>query len=395
MKRKAREHSRPSENAEPIRDDPLEIEELEALDEPQDAIRSVFRSENANATSSFLHGLMESYERTPLPLAVLSPDLTFLYRNAPFYDLMRSFQYPEVPNFLEAFRKAIPGAMGRRIRESLSDTKLKFHWKGVLTHKTRDASTLITKVHISPLFHVGDLDSDPVAFSVQFDDVTDERRRSLKDMFSSLLQASLIKDNDTGNHVVRVNHYARLLAQSIYKNPRWPEVDVDFVEDIGFLAAMHDVGKIGTPDDILNKNGPLTNFEWNVMKQHTINGAYILASYPNPMAREIANSHHEWWDGSGYPFNLEGTAIPLAARIVTIADVYDALRMRRSYKPPFDHQTALSKITRENGKHFDPDLLDIFIQHNEEFDRIFNDNADRAGGNEERAILADDLQTTA
>ncbi len=339
MKRKKDRSQKKKPDPNP-REEPVELEELESPENAPGVLEDALQSDEAASTSNLLHGLMDSYARTPLPLAILNSDLAFLYRNGLFLALMSDFHYPEAPGFLEAFRKAVPGAMARRIKEALAREEWGYHWSGVMTHKTREAATLLTKVQISPFFRVGAPSSRPVAYSVQFDDVTEERRRSLKDMFSSLLQASLIKDNDTGNHVVRVNHYSRVIAEYIYKDPRWPEVDKDFIEDIGFLAAMHDVGKIGTPDDILNKNGPLTEFEWSVMKQHTINGAYILSSYPNPMAREIANSHHEWWDGSGYPFNLEGNAIPLAARIVTIADVYDALRMRRSYKPAFDHATG-------------------------------------------------------
>ena len=140
-------------------------------------------------------------------------------------------------------------------------------------------------------------------------------------------------------------------------------MDKDFIEDIGFLAAMHDVGKIGTPDDILNKEGPLNEFEWGIMKEHTKNGAFILSSYPNPMAKEIALSHHEWWNGSGYPYNLEGTMIPLSARIVTLADVYDALRMKRSYKPAYSHEIAIQKIQQEREVHFDPEIVDVVLAH--------------------------------
>ena len=180
-------------------------------------------------------------------------------------------------------------------------------------------------------------------------------------MFSSLLEASKLKDNDTGMHIERVNLYTSLLAKAMFNDPRWPELDKDFIADIGFLAAMHDVGKIGTPDNILNKEGPLSEFEWGIMKEHTINGAFILSSYPNPMAREIALSHHEWWNGSGYPYNMEGKMIPLSARIVTLADVYDALRMKRSYKPAYSHETAIQKITQEREVHFDPDIVDVLL----------------------------------
>ena len=136
---------------------------------------------------------------------------------------------------------------------------------------------------------------------------------------------------------------------------------------------MHDVGKIGTPDDILNKQGPLEDWEWEIMKEHTINGAYILSTYPNPMAREIALRHHEWWNGAGYPHGLSGDLIPLSARIVTIADVYDALRMERSYKKAFSHEKAKTIIREEKGSHFDPDLIDIFEKIETDFREIFEE----------------------
>ena len=112
------------------------------------------------------------------------------------------------------------------------------------------------------------------------------------------------------------------------------------------------------------------------MKEHTKNGAFILSSYPNPMAKEIALSHHEWWNGSGYPYNMEGTMIPLAARIVTIADVYDALRMKRSYKPAYSHEIAMQKIKQEQKVHFDPDILDVVLRIQGDFAKIFAENAD-------------------
>jgi putative two-component system response regulator len=139
---------------------------------------------------------------------------------------------------------------------------------------------------------------------------------------------------------------------------------------------MHDVGKIGTPDDILNKEGPLSDWEWTVMREHTKNGAFILSSYPNPMAKEIALSHHERWDGSGYPYQLSGEMIPLAARITTIADVYDALRMERSYKPALSHDVTVQKMLEGKETHFDPFLVDVFVSIAKDFDRIYERNRD-------------------
>lgn len=110
------------------------------------------------------------------------------------------------------------------------------------------------------------------------------------------------------------------------------------------------------------------------MREHTKNGAFILSSYPNPMAKEVALSHHERWDGSGYPYQLSGDMIPISARIVAIADVYDALRMRRSYKPPFTHKVASQKIIEGKGRQFDPFMTDIFTSIHHTFEKIFESN---------------------
>jgi putative two-component system response regulator len=118
----------------------------------------------------------------------------------------------------------------------------------------------------------------------------------------------------------------------------------------------------------------LFGWEWTVMREHTKNGAFILSTYPNPMAKEIALSHHERWDGSGYPFQIEGEMIPLAAWIVTIADVYDALRMERSYKPALSHEVTLSKMLEGKGGHFDPTLLDVFTRIAGDFAGIYESN---------------------
>jgi putative two-component system response regulator len=231
-----------------------------------------------------------------------------------------------------------------------------------------------TKVYVFPL----ELKTrDPLEFVVMFDDVTEENRLLLRSVFMSLLEASKLKDNDTGEHISRVNHYSRCLAEALQRRPGYERVDADFIDSIGFLASMHDVGKIGTPDDILNKAGPLSDWEWSIMREHTKNGAFILSTYPNPMAKEIALSHHEKWNGTGYPFQLEGDMIPLSARIVAIADVYDALRMRRSYKPPFDHPTSIQKMMEGKESHFDPVLLDTFYTVADRFGEIYERDKER------------------
>ena len=171
--------------------------------------------------------------------------------------------------------------------------------------------------------------------------------------------------------------YSRALAKWLFEHSSYQEVDAQFIEDITFLAPMHDVGKIGTPDDILHKGGPLEDWEWKIMKEHTINGGFILSSYPIPMAREIALFHHEWWNGTGYPYGLQGETIPLAARIIAIADVYDALRMKRSYKEAFSHKKACDIIKKDTESHFDPALVEVFFQLSGKIDETFNALADK------------------
>jgi len=249
-----------------------------------------------------------------------------------------------------------------------------FEWHGKLERIGTDQLLNVSKVWIQPAGVAPG--TAPRAYNAVCLDMTAEHRQLLHGTFTSLLGAARLKDNDTGNHIERVNRYARVLAQDLAERPDVPEVDREFVETIGLVAALHDVGKIGTPDDILNKAGQLETWEWDVMKQHTINGAYILSTYPNPMAREIALHHHERWDGTGYPMGLSGTLIPVSARIVAIADVYDALRMRRAYKNAYTHEQAMENMVGEKGSHFDPFLIERFQHVAGDFRAIFSDLAD-------------------
>jgi HD-GYP domain-containing protein (c-di-GMP phosphodiesterase class II) len=249
-----------------------------------------------------------------------------------------------------------------------------FMWRGRVEKIAKDKLLNVSKVWIIPVRQgAGAL---PRAYSAVCLDITEEHRQLLQSTFTSLLGAARLKDNDTGNHNERVNRYARALAEDLESRPETPEVDHEFVETIGLVAALLDVGKIGTPDDILNKAGKLEAWEWDVMKQHTTNGAYILSTYPHPMAREIALRHHERWDGTGYPHGLSQDLIPISARIVTIADVYDALRMRRAYKDSFTHEQVLESMSGESGTHFDPFLITRFMAIAESFRTIFSELAD-------------------
>jgi putative two-component system response regulator len=204
-----------------------------------------------------------------------------------------------------------------------------------------------------------------------------ERRRSAEleaayyDTLVRLTHASRYKDEETGAHVQRLSHYSRLVG--LHLGLSEAEADLLFA-----AAPMHDVGKIGVPDSVLLKRGPLTLAEWRLMQKHPEMGANLLTGSNSLLlecAREIALTHHERWDGSGYPLGLQGEDIPLAGRIVMLADQYDALRSRRSYKPPFDHDKTCDILLNGDGrtvpKHFDPQLLDAFRDLQQEFAAIF------------------------
>ncbi len=171
-------------------------------------------------------------------------------------------------------------------------------------------------------------------------------------------RAAEYKDNETGLHVIRMSHFAREIALAAGMG----EADA---EELFNAAPMHDVGKMGIPDAILCKPGKLTPEEWEIMKQHARIGAEIIGDDSSTllqMARRIALCHHEKWDGSGYPQGLVGKAIPIEARIIALADVFDALTSKRPYKEAWPIETTVDYIKNESGKQFDPELVAAFIQ---------------------------------
>lgn len=170
-------------------------------------------------------------------------------------------------------------------------------------------------------------------------------------------RASEYRDNETGLHVVRMSHYARILAVALgYADHA--------ADELLHAAPMHDVGKIGIPDAILTKPGKLLPDEWATMKTHTLIGEKILGQHPSGLlnlAASIARSHHERWDGTGYPDGLAGADIPHAARLVAVADVFDALTSERPYKRAWSVDDALALLRQESGRHFDPDIVTAFF----------------------------------
>ncbi len=180
-------------------------------------------------------------------------------------------------------------------------------------------------------------------------------------------KAAEYKDTETGVHIIRVAHYSRLLAEKIGLNRKKQEI-------IFYSSPLHDIGKIGIPDAILLKPGKLTSEEWEVMKKHTFIGYEMLKNSNNPYLQAgatIALYHHEKWNGTGYPYGLKEEEIPLYGRIVAIADVFDALTSERPYKKAWSFEDAMELIKKEKGKHFDPQLAEIFLTNKKEVKEIF------------------------
>ncbi len=198
-----------------------------------------------------------------------------------------------------------------------------------------------------------------------------ELENAYLEMVRRLMTASTYKDRETGEHIQRLGHYSRLLALEI----GLPEREANMLLT---AAPMHDLGKIGIPDRVLYKEGPLNEEEWAIMKRHPEIGARLLEGSRSPlieMARVVALGHHERWDGTGYPHGIKGGEIPIAARIVSICDTYDALRSRRPYKKPLSHEEACHIIHYGDGRtvpeHFDPLVLEAFLRVHEGFNRIW------------------------
>ena len=187
------------------------------------------------------------------------------------------------------------------------------------------------------------------------------------------------RDEGTGTHLERIREYARILTVQLAKNPKFSGViDQQYIDDIYQSSILHDIGKVGTPDALLLKPGELTGKEFEIIKRHTLMGGNALKAIESQiegksflaMGKEIAYNHHEKWDGSGYPRGLKGEAIPLSARIIAVADVYDALTTKRFYKKAYSHAKARDMIIQLKGKHFDPDMISAFIAVADIFDHV-------------------------
>lgn len=211
--------------------------------------------------------------------------------------------------------------------------------------------------------------------------------RAHQGLILSLAQLAESRDAATGAHLYRVRDYCTMLAGLLAEDPRFAgAVGPEFIETMYYVSPLHDIGKVGVPDSILCKRGSLTEEEYEVVKSHTVIGARALDTVLQfcdldmfRMAREIVIGHHERYDGGGYPQGLRGDDIPLAARIMSIADYYDALRSKRAYKPALSHEEAVAGVRGGAGTQFDPAIAEIMVAHAERFDAVHRQYAEMEG----------------
>ncbi|QDS98925.1 HD-GYP domain-containing protein [Adhaeretor mobilis] len=247
----------------------------------------------------------------------------------------------------------------------------------VLTAFIIGASSLLT------VFLVGRYENSLAEANSSLEREVDERTQSLlktrNAVIFGLAKLAESRDKDTGAHLERISSYVTVLATELASNNR--DITSAYVANLAVASSLHDIGKVGIPDGVLLKPGRLTPTERQAMEMHTTLGSECLAAIQErlgeddflQLAQEIAAAHHEQWNGTGYPNKLQGKSIPLAARIVALADVYDALTTRRPYKQPIEHSEAREWIATRYGTHFDPEVVEAFVAKEAEFARIAAD----------------------
>ena len=195
----------------------------------------------------------------------------------------------------------------------------------------------------------------------------------------SLAKLAEFRDKETGAHLERIREYVKIIAEELAKNPKYQGIiTAKYINDLYHSAILHDIGKVGIPDAILLKAGELTPEEFEIVKDHTTIGGNALEGIDARikdhsflrLGKEIAYHHHEKWDGTGYPASLKGDEIPAAARHIALADVYDALTSKRTYKDPLSHERAKAYIVGEKGRQFDPDVVEAFLARAADFDIV-------------------------
>jgi PAS domain S-box-containing protein len=243
-------------------------------------------------------------------------------------------------------------------------------WNDIVINRKKDGSLIWVRLMINTIYDKEGKPEYHIGLPLDVTKTVKEERKSKVQLYRTIASLAELRDNETGNHMRRVGVFAKIIARA----KGMPD---KYCDDIEIFAPMHDIGKVGILDSILLSENKLSDEEFAVMKTHTTLGYNIVKSIPElEMVAAITLSHHEKFDGSGYPSGLSGERIPLSARITAIVDVYDALRSRRPYKNPVPHAETLDIMRRGRGSHFDPDLFDLFIAAESRFDAVYRELKD-------------------
>ena len=241
----------------------------------------------------------------------------------------------------------------------------KGQWEGILINRKKSGTLLWAQTYITTIRDTQGNIQRFIGLPVNISALKEGEYKSKIELYRTIARLSELRDNETGNHMRRVGIYARLLARALGMTEK-------FCEEMELFAPMHDIGKVGISDTILLVNRPLTQEEYEEIKKHTLLGYNIVRDKEElKTASEIILYHHERWDGKGYPYGLTGEAIPLSARITSIADVYDALRSKRPYKEEWTHEASVREIVKNSGQAFDPRLVQVFLQLAKQFDEVY------------------------
>ena len=346
-----------------------------------------------------LKTVTQAVDQSSQSIIITNSQANILYVN-PAFTKMTGYESAEVigknPNILQSGEHE--AAYYKKMWNMLSKGNI---WLGEFRNKRKDGTLYWEQASISPVFdEFGKISKyiavkEDITKKKEVSEELEQRRRELESEISDKMneiedsqRAAIIalakltesRDSDTGKHVDRVQYLTKAIAVELKDNsPYKSQIEKNFINDIYLASALHDIGKISIPDNILIKPGKLTKEEFDVIKTHVNTGSEILLEmgryYPRSsvvvMGQKIAKYHHEKWDGTGYQQGLKGLDIPLEARIMALVDVYDALRSKRPYKEPYSHEEARHMIVSESGKHFDPIIVDAFIRINQQFELIF------------------------
>ncbi|MFB3904836.1 MAG: two-component system response regulator [Acidobacteriota bacterium] len=339
----------------------------------------------------------EGYKARPVPGGLLAlkaaqrvpPDLILLDINMPDLDGYEVCRRLKADDRLKDIPVIFLSALGE------TTDKLRGFWVGAVDYVTKPFELEEVRARVATHLKIRRLQSQLAVYASRLE-VYNQRLEQLveakvKEISESqmatifaLARLAESRDLETGKHVERTRTFCCYLAQRLRENPEYKQViDESFVKNIFHASPLHDIGKVGIRDALLLKPGKYTPAEFDEMKKHTLIGAATLEDvwqkYPNnrflAIGIEIARHHHEKWDGTGYPSRLSGPQIPVSARIMALSDVYDALRSRRVYKPPFSHEESCEIIRRGASRHFDPAVVEAFVEVESEF-RLLRDQMD-------------------